>query len=97
MIGEHQRIVLTMLRCMRTTMSLDDDVAAELQRRQRDNDATWKETVNEVLRAGLRAVARDTADDETRSTTESVSLGRPRMDVADVHGVLAAIEGDERS
>lgn len=82
---------------MRTTMSLDDDVAAELQRRQRENDATWKETVNEVLRAGLRAVARDGTTEESTAATEPVSLGRPRMDVADVHGVLAAVEGDERS
>ena len=50
-----------------------------------------------MLRAGLRAVAQDATIEQSTAATEPVSLGRPRMDVADVHGVLAAVEGDERA
>ena len=38
---------------MRTTLSLDDDVAIELQRLQRKRSEPFKQTVNAVLRAGL--------------------------------------------
>jgi len=39
---------------MRTTLTLDDDVAALLGKIREERDATLKEIVNEALRAGLR-------------------------------------------
>lgn len=38
---------------MRTTLSLDDDVAAQLERVRNKTGATFKETVNTALRTGL--------------------------------------------
>ena len=38
---------------MRTTLTLDDDVAAALERLRRARDASLKDVVNEVLRRGL--------------------------------------------
>jgi hypothetical protein len=38
---------------MRTTITLDEDVAAELHRVMRERDLTWKDVVNSTLRAGL--------------------------------------------
>jgi hypothetical protein len=38
---------------MRTTLSLDDDVAALLEQVRKAKDSTFKEVVNEALRAGL--------------------------------------------
>lgn len=38
---------------MRTTLTLDDDVAAKLQEEQRKRGVHFKELVNEVLRLGL--------------------------------------------
>jgi plasmid stability protein len=40
---------------MRTTLSLDDDVAAAIQRRRLARRTSLKEEVNELLRAGLAA------------------------------------------
>ena len=38
---------------MRTTLTLDDDVAAALERVRRDRDASLKDVVNDALRRGL--------------------------------------------
>lgn len=38
---------------MRTTLSLDEDVAVKLKAEMRRNGKSFKETVNEVLRRGL--------------------------------------------
>lgn len=38
---------------MRTTLTLDDDVARELQERARRRGESFKEVVNEILRRGL--------------------------------------------
>jgi len=40
---------------MRTTLTLDDDVAAKLQAEARKSGQSLKETVNRVLRLGLNA------------------------------------------
>ncbi len=39
---------------MRTTLTIDDDVAAAIERLQRTRKATLKDIVNEGLRLGLR-------------------------------------------
>jgi hypothetical protein len=38
---------------MRTTITLDEDVAARLERLRREKGLSFKETVNATLRAGL--------------------------------------------
>ena len=38
---------------MRTTLTLDDDIARILQRRARELDKSFREVVNATLRAGL--------------------------------------------
>jgi Arc/MetJ family transcription regulator len=40
---------------MRTTLTLDDDVAAKLKEELRRRGGTFKEAVNELLREGLQA------------------------------------------
>ena len=40
---------------MRTTLTLDEDVAAKLKAESRRSGQSFKETVNECLRLGLRA------------------------------------------
>ncbi|HVR07291.1 MAG TPA: hypothetical protein VMW75_04535 [Thermoanaerobaculia bacterium] len=39
---------------MRTTLTLDDDVAKQLREKSRRSGETWKAVVNETLRKGLR-------------------------------------------
>jgi hypothetical protein len=43
---------------MRTTLSLDDDVAAQLEAFRATHDLTFKDAVNSALRQGLRALSR---------------------------------------
>lgn len=38
---------------MRTTLTLDDDVAVQVERLRRERDASLKDVVNEALRRGL--------------------------------------------
>ena len=79
---------------MRTTLTLDDDVAAALRRVQKRLNRPFKDVVNQALRMGLP----DLVKPETRRrrfTTTPVSLGRcaaPSLD--DVAEVLAVVEGE---
>ena len=45
-----------MFLCMRTTLSLDDDVAARIEQLRRELNTPLKELVNEALRRGLAAM-----------------------------------------
>jgi hypothetical protein len=79
---------------MRTTLTLEDDVAVRLERLRKERDATMKDIVNEALRRGidqLSAKSRPRAPFRTRTA----SLGNPRLASLDNIGeVLALIEGD---
>ncbi|MGL4743975.1 MAG: hypothetical protein ACRCXL_06245 [Dermatophilaceae bacterium] len=79
---------------MRTTLSLDDDVAAHLERLRGQRDLTFRELVNTALRAGLATVEHDAAARPGPYTTPR-SLGRPRLpDVDDVSEALALLDED---
>lgn len=83
-----------MLRCMRTTLSLDDDIAAQLEQLRARGDRSFRQLVNDALRAGLAHLGRE--DPGPRGPfTRPVSLGAPRLpDVDDVTEVLAITEGE---
>ena len=75
-------------------MTLDDDVAAALERLRRARGARLKVLVNEVLREGLRQLRARPAHVE-RFRTESVDLGRPRIGSMDnVAEALAVAESE---
>lgn len=80
---------------MRTTLTLDDDVAALLRRAMKARKTSLKIVVNEALRRGLEAPA--AAEGRHRPyRTPGVSLGRCLVgDIDDVAEVLAMAE-DER-
>jgi hypothetical protein len=79
---------------VRTTLSLDDDVAAQLERVRRTRGGSLKETVNAALREGLQRLEHPPARSQ-RVYTRSVSLGRPRIGSIDnIAEVLAVVEGD---
>lgn len=77
---------------MRTTLTLDPDVAAELERLRSQGDAGWKALVNEILRIGLRYRQRERRPSGFR--TDPVDLGSPRIDLDDVAEALAVAEGE---
>jgi hypothetical protein len=79
---------------MRTTLTLDDDVAAILKRLARTRHARLKDLVNEALRRGLASdTVRPPAGEPFRTT--SVALGRCRLGTVDnIADALAAAEGE---
>lgn len=79
---------------MRTTLTLDDDVAALLNRIHGARGGTVKDVVNEALRLGL-ARLESPRRPSARTYTRTVSLGRPTLpDVDDVAEALALLEDD---
>ena len=79
---------------MRTTLTLDKDVAVQLERIQRDRRTSFKEVVNEALRHGLLHMTR-TPRRRPRHRTRTVSLGRCLIgNLDDVAEVLAIAEGE---
>jgi hypothetical protein len=78
---------------MRTTLTLDEDVAAILERLRKSRDASLKDLVNEALRRGLKDM---TSRTERRKPlqTRSVALGRLRVaSLNNIGEALAVAEG----
>ena len=79
---------------MRTTLTLDNDVAVRLERERRKRAVPFKDIVNHVLRAGLDSL------DAARSPkvdfhTEGFSLGQSRVGSLDnIEEVLSRVEGE---
>ncbi|MBI3818590.1 MAG: hypothetical protein HY286_07870 [Planctomycetes bacterium] len=60
---------------MRTTLTLDPDVAAGLCKLQKLRNESWKQIVNEALRRGIRELE-STGRNVHTSRTASYDLGR---------------------
>jgi Arc/MetJ family transcription regulator len=52
---------------MRTTLTLDDDVAAAIERLRQTREASFEDLVNEALRRGLKEMAEPRKTREPRS------------------------------
>ena len=79
---------------MRTTITLDDDVAASLKRLEKRRGVKFKALVNEVLREGIKCLV---TPPKKRGVfrTRSVDLGSCRAgNVDNVAEVLAVAEGE---
>jgi hypothetical protein len=79
---------------MRTTLTLDDDVAAALERLRGTRDASLKDLVNEALRRGLSDMSRRTTS-RKHVSTRAVALGHVRIPSIDnIPEALAVVEGE---
>jgi hypothetical protein len=79
---------------MRTTLTLEDDVAALLARVQAARRSSLKEVVNEALRQGLRQMTQSPPRREPYRTP-SVALGPCLVgSIDDISEVLAIAEGE---
>ena len=79
---------------MRTTLTLDDDVAKAIERLRKQRDATLKEIVNEALRVGLEALERPRVR-RRKFRSDTVSLGRVKLaNLDDIAEALSHAEGD---
>jgi len=79
---------------MRTTITIDDDVAVQLERLRRERSASLKDVVNDTLRCGLHAAKSQTKPREPfRMMTFD---GREQLiPVDNVAEALALLEGED--
>ncbi len=79
---------------MRTTLTLDPDVAAQLKRAMRSRGNSLKDTVNEALRVGLALLA-TTPPAAAAFTVEPLDLGPSLVGSLDnIEEVLSRAEGE---
>ena len=79
---------------MRTTLTLDDDVADTLEKFRRSRRIGLKQLINEALRRGLKDMGRRRGPREP-ARTKTVALGRLRVASIDNIGeTLAIVEGE---
>ena len=79
---------------MRTTLTLDDDVAATLERLRRGHRISLKCLINEALRRGLDDMSRRRRRREA-IRTRAVALGRVRIaSIDNISEALAIAEGE---
>jgi hypothetical protein len=79
---------------MRTTLTIDDDVAGQIDRVRRDGDISLKRLVNQALRLGLQEIG-GSPKPRKPFKTRTVNLGKPLIDNLDcVPEILEKIEGE---
>lgn len=76
---------------MRTTITLDDDVAALIEGERAQTGESFRATVNRLLRRSARAAALPVPP------TLPELPGRPILDVSDVSALLAALDDERRA
>ena len=81
---------------MRTTLTLDEDVAAMVEHARKETGEPLKKVINDALRAGLAAAADDVRETQP-FRTKTWSGGEPLIPNLDnVHEVLDQLEGPWR-
>ena len=80
---------------MRTTLTLDDDVAARIKAAMKKRDRPLKVIVNEALRAGLTAIEKRAPARKAHQTT-GFHLGPSLVGSLDnIEEVLSRVEGEQ--
>lgn len=80
---------------MRTTITLEDGTARELKRRAFSAGKSFKQVVNETLRAGLASVFADRRARRYRLRPSSLGGVRPGFDLDKALGLAASLEDAE--
>jgi len=78
---------------MRTTLTIDDDVAAQLDELRRRRDTSLKDLINEALRRGLQSM-RTRPKMNRPFKTRAFDLGQPLISLDNVAEALANLEGE---
>jgi hypothetical protein len=80
---------------MRTTLTLDDDVAALLERVQAKRKTSLKETVNTALRSGLISINAPAERRAPFRTKTLINGPRSLPDIDNIAEVLAVLESED--
>lgn len=76
---------------MRTTVTLDEDVAREIRRFMRERGGGFKATLNELLRRGLQST-----EDPTPYLTPTFRMqARPELDIDKALALASAMDDEE--
>ena len=79
---------------MRTTLTIDDDVAVRLEQLRRKRDLTLKDVVNDMLRRGL-----DSEDEKPGKQKpfrlKTFDAGKPLINIDNVAEAIAYAEGED--
>ena len=80
---------------MRTTVTLDDDLAIRLEQRRAERGMTFKDALNDAVRRGLAVAEEQEQAGRVATTTLPLPLGRRLIgDIDNVAEALAAAEGE---
>jgi Ribbon-helix-helix protein, copG family len=78
---------------MRTTLTIDDDVAVQLERLRRARDVSLRDVINDALRRGLREInAKPKKREPFR--TRSFNMGPFLVNIDNVAEAIAYAEGE---
>lgn len=78
---------------MRTTLTLDDDVAAKLKAESRRVGRPFRQVLNETLRRGLASQRAAGRRQPFKVATRDLGDLKPGLSLNDVAGLLEQIEG----
>lgn len=81
---------------MRTTVTLDEDVAAKLRSEARRSGKPFKQALNEALRRGLLENKRGSIRRAFRVKARDLGRVRPGISLDDIGGLLDRLEGERR-
>lgn len=79
---------------MRTTVTLDPDVAAEIERVRATGGRRFKHVLNDALRIGLRELSRTRDEHPFVSPTMPRGLGELLIEITDTSAAIAEAEGE---
>ena len=77
---------------MRTTMTIDDDLVAELRDTAHRRRLPMRQVIDQALRAGLRSLGTRKA---RRVACPSFSMGTPAVDLTKAGALAAMLEDEE--
>ena len=81
---------------MRTTVTLDDDLAIRLERHRSQHGESFKQALNEAVRAGLNQIEKSAEVPREVRRTKPLALGRRLAgSIDDIGEVLAIAEGED--
>ena len=80
---------------MRTTVTIDDDIAARIEERRRADGQSLKQVVNQLLREGLRSSEQPPEARPYRTKAHRLRL-RPDFDAARLNQMVDGLEIEER-
>jgi len=81
---------------MRTTITLDDDLAVRLERHRSQHGESFKQALNEAIRAGLNQIESSAEAPREVRRTKPLALGRRLAgSIDDIGEVVAIAEGED--